>query len=66
MEEILPNKVYTRPEVQEILRIKEWSYKLLVRGGQLVPTRAGKRFLFLGSEILRFLKSGNQAQQSII
>ena len=60
-QEILPNKVYSRLDVQRLLGIKEGCYRSIVRGGQLIPAKAGKRFLFVGSEILRYLKSGNQA-----
>jgi len=51
-----PLAVYTSPQMRKFLRISEVNQIVFVKSGRLKPSRVGRRYLFLGSEILRFLK----------
>ena len=56
-EEILNQKTYTNKEVQRWLMVGKNTITKLARGKQLIPKRVGNRYVFLGSELLRFLRS---------
>ena len=51
--EIEPNRVYTFDEVLEILQLSPVTLRKLVRRGEIPATKLGKRYRFLGSELLR-------------
>lgn len=61
MEEIRPNSVYTFDEAQALLRMKEYAFRQEMRANKIHPKITGRKLLFLGEELLRYLKSGNQA-----
>lgn len=55
MEEIKPNATYTTKEVKMFLHVGEWSLGKRVKEGKLKPTKIGRKYVYLGSDLLHFL-----------
>ncbi|MCD6220685.1 helix-turn-helix domain-containing protein [bacterium] len=50
-------KLYTVPEVAELLSLNPQTVKLFIREGRIKAKRVGRRYLILGRNILEYLKS---------
>ena len=55
--EILNNKTYTTKEVMKWLRVGKNTISRLVKEKQLVPKIIGLRYVFLGSDLLKFIRT---------
>jgi excisionase family DNA binding protein len=52
------NEVYTTKEVAEILKISMPTIKRMLKDGRLASTRIGRQHRFLGRDLLRMLRPG--------
>ena len=53
---IEPRRVYTLEEGREVLELSDTTFRLLVYRGEIKGRKAGRRWRFLGSELLEFLE----------
>ena len=53
---IEPRRVYTLEEGREVLDLSDTTFRLLVHRGEIKGRKAGRRWRFLGSELLKFLE----------
>lgn len=56
-EEILNQKTYTNKDVQRWLSVGKNTITRLVKEKQLVPKKVSNRFVFLGEDILKFMRA---------
>jgi len=56
-EAIDPRKVYTLEEARQLLALSESTFRLLVRRGEIKGRKAGRRWRFLGSDLLQFFEN---------
>jgi len=57
--EINPNKAYTSYELGELLRMNYQTASQLIRDKKINAKLTGNKYLILGSEIIKYLKGGN-------
>ena len=57
MEEIRENAVYNYRQAQKFLGVGERTISKLIARGEISVRTVGTKYRFLGSEILRYLKS---------
>jgi excisionase family DNA binding protein len=55
--EILPNAVYSVAQVAKMLHVSDRTLRNLAGEGKLKPAKVGDHPVYLGEELLRFLKS---------
>ena len=55
--EIEPNRVYTFDEVLGLLKLSPVTLRRLIRSGKIPAIKLGKKYRFLGFELLRALES---------
>jgi len=53
---IEPRRVYTLEEGREVLELSDTTFRLLVHRGEIKGRKAGRRWRFLGSNLLKFLE----------
>lgn len=58
--EIEPNRVYSFDEVLKLLQLSPVTLRKLVRNGTIPATRLGKKYRFLGSELINCLEGGKR------
>ncbi len=51
------NGIYTWDEVQELLHLKRWTLTPYIKKGELKTIKLSRKQIFLGEEILKFVKS---------
>jgi len=57
MREIKEFKLYTVPEVAELLSLNPQTVKQFIREGRIKAKKVGRRYLILGEAILDYLNS---------
>ena len=56
MDEIKNQKTYTQEEVKKWLRVGRNTMARLVKEGQLSPKLVGRRYVYLGEDLLKFIR----------
>ena len=54
---IIPSAVYTTEQVAELLNLDIVTIQRYVRSGELKAKKTGRKYLFLGQELLKYLRS---------
>lgn len=54
---IIPTAVYTTEQVAELLNLDIVTIQRYVRSGQLKAKKTGRKYLFLGQDLLNYLQS---------
>lgn len=62
MNEILPNGVYITKEVMKLVRIGEMKLLDKVRKGEIVASKSGNKYVYLGKDLLSYIESNKVIQ----